>query len=88
MLIEGIVIAAYAGEINRAFIYIRGEYQLQADILEAAIAEARAAGYLGENILGSGTRSRSCCTAAPAPTSAARRPACWTRWRASAATRG
>ena len=54
MLIEGIVIAAYAGEIDRAFIYIRGEYQLQADILEAAIAEAQAAGYLGENILGSG----------------------------------
>jgi NADH-quinone oxidoreductase subunit F len=54
MLIEGIVIASYAAEINRAFIYIRGEYALQADILEAAIAEAAAAGYLGENILGSG----------------------------------
>ena len=40
MLIEGMVIAAYAGGISRAFIYIRGEYQLQADILEAAIAEA------------------------------------------------
>ena len=44
MLIEGIVIAAYAGGISRAFIYIRGEYQLQADILEAAIAEAASAG--------------------------------------------
>jgi NADH-quinone oxidoreductase subunit F len=54
MLIEGIVIAAYAGEITRAFIYIRGEYQLQADILEAAIAEAAEAGYIGRNILGSG----------------------------------
>jgi NADH-quinone oxidoreductase subunit F len=53
MLIEGIIIAAYATEISRAFIYIRGEYALQADILEAAIAEATAAGYLGENILGS-----------------------------------
>ncbi|MGH2888844.1 MAG: complex I 51 kDa subunit family protein [Solirubrobacteraceae bacterium] len=53
MLIEGIVIAAYAGGIDRAFIYIRGEYQLQADILEAAIAEARQAGYIGERILGS-----------------------------------
>ncbi len=40
MLIEGIVIAAYAGEIDRAFIYIRGEYETQAEILEAAIAEA------------------------------------------------
>jgi NADH-quinone oxidoreductase subunit F len=53
MLIEGIVIAAYAGSIERSFIYIRGEYQLQADILEAAIAEAADAGYLGERILGS-----------------------------------
>ena len=54
MLIEGIVIAAYAGGISRSFIYIRGEYQLQADILEAAIAEAADAGYTGENILDSG----------------------------------
>jgi NADH-quinone oxidoreductase subunit F len=54
MLIEGIVIASFAAEINRSFIYIRGEYVLQADILEAAIAEAADAGYLGEDILGSG----------------------------------
>ena len=53
MLIEGIVIASYAGEISRAFIYIRGEYDHQADILEAAIAEAAGAGYIGERILGS-----------------------------------
>src|SRR4051794_16340547 len=53
MLIEGMIIAAYAGGINRAFIYIRGEYQLQAERLEAAVEEARAAGYLGERILGS-----------------------------------
>ena len=51
-LIEGIAIAAYAGGINKSFIYIRGEYQLQADILEAAIAEAANAGFLGERILG------------------------------------
>jgi NADH-quinone oxidoreductase subunit F len=53
LLIEGIVISAYAVGANRSFIYIRGEYELQADILEAAIAEAREAGYLGERILGS-----------------------------------
>jgi NADH-quinone oxidoreductase subunit F len=53
MLIEGIVIAAYAAECANSFIYIRGEYQHQADILEAAIAEAREAGYIGERILGS-----------------------------------
>ena len=53
MLIEGIVIAAWAGEIDRAYIYIRGEYEQQADILESAIAQAAQAGYLGERILGS-----------------------------------
>ena len=53
-LVEGIIITTYATGIHRAFIYIRGEYQLQADILDQAVAEARAAGLLGENILGSG----------------------------------
>jgi NADH-quinone oxidoreductase subunit F len=53
-LIEGIVIASYAGGTNRSFIYIRGEYQLQADMLDAALHEAREAGFVGENILGSG----------------------------------
>jgi NADH-quinone oxidoreductase subunit F len=53
LLIEGIVIASYAAGASRSFIYIRGEYELQADVLEAALAEAREAGYLGEEILGS-----------------------------------
>jgi NADH-quinone oxidoreductase subunit F len=53
MLIEGVIIAAYAGEIGRTFIYIRGEYEVQAEIIEAAIAEAVGAGYIGERILGS-----------------------------------
>jgi len=52
-LIEGMVIGAYAAGANRSFVYIRGEYDQPADILEAAIAEAEAAGYLGERILGS-----------------------------------
>ena len=53
-LIEGIVITTWAAQINRAFIYIRGEYAYQADILAAAIAEAETAGYVGEDILGTG----------------------------------
>jgi NADH-quinone oxidoreductase subunit F len=53
-LIEGIVIASFAAGANRSFIYIRGEYVLQADALDAALLEAREAGYIGENILGSG----------------------------------
>src|ERR687886_55698 len=52
-LIEGIIIAAYAIGANRSFIYIRGEYEHQADVLDAALAEARDAGYIGERILGS-----------------------------------
>jgi NADH-quinone oxidoreductase subunit F len=53
MLIEGMLIAAYAGGINRAYIYIRGEYELQAERLEAALEEAKAAGYVGDRVLGS-----------------------------------
>jgi NADH-quinone oxidoreductase subunit F len=52
-LIEGIAIAALAADAARAFVFIRGEYDLQGDILEAAVAEAYAAGYLGQDILGS-----------------------------------
>jgi NADH-quinone oxidoreductase subunit F len=53
-LIEGLIIASYAAGTNRSFIYIRGEYELQADMLDAALHEARSAGFLGENILDSG----------------------------------
>jgi NADH-quinone oxidoreductase subunit F len=53
MLVEGMIIAAYAGGINRAFIFIRGEYALQAQRLEAAVEQARERGYLGDRILGS-----------------------------------
>jgi NADH-quinone oxidoreductase subunit F len=53
MLIEGIVIASYAAGADRSFIYIRGEYVLPAERLDAALAEAREAGYIGERILGS-----------------------------------
>jgi NADH-quinone oxidoreductase subunit F len=53
LLIEGIILAAYAIGANKSFIFIRGEYSHQADILEAALIEAKEAGYVGENILGS-----------------------------------
>jgi NADH-quinone oxidoreductase subunit F len=52
-LIEGIAIAALAADATHAFIFIRGEYDLQGDILDAAVAEAYEAGYLGQDILGS-----------------------------------
>jgi NADH-quinone oxidoreductase subunit F len=52
MLLEGMIIAAYAAGANRSFIYIRGEYAQQAVIVERAIAEAKAAGLIVERILG------------------------------------
>src|SRR6185503_10429306 len=52
-LVEGLIIAAYAGGIGRAFIFIRGEYELQAERLEAAVEQAKAKGYVGDRILGS-----------------------------------
>jgi NADH-quinone oxidoreductase subunit F len=52
-LIEGIAIAALAADATLAFIFIRGEYDLVADILDTAVAEAYEAGYLGKDILGS-----------------------------------
>ncbi len=53
LLIEGIIIGAYCIGASRSFIFIRGEYDYVADILDAAVAEARAAGFIGENVLGS-----------------------------------
>jgi NADH-quinone oxidoreductase subunit F len=52
-LIEGIIIGAFAIGANKSFIFIRGEYAHQADVLDAALEEARAAGFVGERILGS-----------------------------------
>jgi len=54
MVIEGIIIASYAIDAHTAYIYIRGEFYEEAEILERAIAEAYAKGYLGKNILKSG----------------------------------
>ena len=53
-LIEGLLIASYALQVNTSFIYIRGEYHDQRLLLERAVEEARAGGYIGKNILGSG----------------------------------
>src|SRR5688572_17887681 len=53
-LIEGIAIAARAAGANRCFIFIRGEYDLQGDILDRAVDEAYDAGFLGEDVLGTG----------------------------------
>ncbi|MDP2599480.1 MAG: NADH-quinone oxidoreductase subunit NuoF [Deltaproteobacteria bacterium] len=54
MMIEGMIIAAYAIGSHTAYIYIRGEYYKQWEIIEEALQEARKKGFLGKNILGSG----------------------------------
>lgn len=54
LLIEGMILSSFALGSNASYIYVRGEMMVQIRILEKAIAEARAAGFLGKNILGSG----------------------------------
>jgi len=52
LLVESMLIAAYALEVRHAFVYIRGEFDLPYRRLAGAIDEARAAGYLGAPLFG------------------------------------
>jgi len=54
LLLEGMILAGYAIGATVGYIYVRGEYRRAADRLEAAIGEARARGYLGKNLFGTG----------------------------------
>ena len=54
LLIEGMIVSSFALGSEVSYIYIRGEYAWIVDILEEAIDEAKAAGFLGKNILGTG----------------------------------
>jgi len=56
LLIEGMIIAGYAIGSSLGYIYLRGEFEYIQQIIDKAIAEARAAGLLGENVAGSGYR--------------------------------
>ncbi len=53
-LIEGVLIAGLAVDAHAGYIYIRGEYRYLIDIMDKAIAEAYAKGWLGKNIQGTG----------------------------------
>ena len=76
-LIEGALIAGFAMRASAAYIYIRGEYVREAETLFAAVAEAYAAGLVGRNAPADrATTSTSSSIAAPARTSAARKPRC------------
>jgi NADH-quinone oxidoreductase subunit F len=55
MVLEGVLIASYAIGAKAAFIYIRGEYLTEYEVMKAALEEARSRGLVGSNILGSGT---------------------------------
>ncbi len=52
LLLEGMAIAAYANNVHKAFVYIRGEYEEPYQILLKAIEEGKAKGFLGKNIFG------------------------------------
>ncbi len=52
LLVEGCIIGAIAAGADKAFIFIRGEYEAQAAILDAAVEEAYDRGYLGTRIFG------------------------------------
>jgi NADH-quinone oxidoreductase subunit F len=54
LLIEGTIIACYAMGVTTAYLYIRGEYNKWIRMVQKAIDDAYAKGYIGENILGSG----------------------------------
>ncbi len=82
LLLEGIIIASYAVGARTAFIYIRGEYEMIARRLEAAVAESRRPPACSR-----ADRRRSWSIAAPAPMSAARRRLCSSRSKASEAGR-
>ncbi len=88
-LIEATVISAHAIRAKAAYIYIRGEFHEGARTLEKALAEARGAGYVGQEHPRHRHRRRGVTsTAAPEPTSAARRRLSSRASRASAASRG
>ena len=53
-MLEGMIIAAYAVGAQEGYVYVRAEYPLAVSRLKTAIAQAEEAGFLGENILGSG----------------------------------
>jgi len=53
-LLEGILIASYVMGAKEAYLFIKEKYHDEVAILESAIFEAREAGYIGRNILGSG----------------------------------
>ena len=53
-MIEGVIVSAFAIQATTAYIFLRWAYRRVAELLQRSIAEAKEAGYLGKDILGSG----------------------------------
>ena len=87
-LVEAMTIAGYATGCEHGYIYMRGEYPLAARAAARRDRRRRAPrACSARTSSAAGFASTSRCAAAPAPTSAARRPRCSTRSRACAASR-
>ena len=88
LLIEGCLIASFAMQAKACYIYLRGEYIYEREVLEKAIEEAYAAGLSARMRAGRATTSTSTSTMARALTSAVKRRRCWRASRARRASRG
>ena len=87
-VLEGLIISCYAVHASLAFLYLRGEFFLGAQRLQAAIDEAYTAGYSAKISWVRICNSMSSCTVGPAPISVAKRQGSSSRWKVSALTRG
>lgn len=65
LVLEGVVLAAYAVQAEKAYLYINHGYEAAARAMAAAMEEAREAGYWGEDVMGSGFRLEIATVAAP-----------------------
>ena len=73
LLLEGMLIAAYASGAGQAYVYVNAEANLSAERMESAIEQAQAAGYIGDDIWDRVSGFRYTCGAARAATSAAKK---------------
>jgi len=65
LIIEGVILAAYAVQAEKAYLYINGHYDTATTSMDEALAESKAAGYWGENVLGSSFSVELVTVAAP-----------------------
>src|ERR1700694_2677700 len=86
-VIEGTIIAGLAIGSRLGFIYLRGEYRYLLEIMEKAVADAYAKGFLGKNIFGSDQEFNVITQSGAGAYEVAKNPRSWSRSKASAAFR-